>query len=33
MPTSATTGTKALAAQVKPLYGSKRKPKKKPKKR
>lgn len=27
---SATTGTKALAAQVKPLYGSK---KKKPKKR
>lgn len=30
MTKSATTGTKALAAQVKPLYGSK---KKKPKKR
>jgi hypothetical protein len=32
MPTSTTTGTKALKAQVKPLYGS-RKPKKSPKKR
>jgi hypothetical protein len=31
--TSSSTGTKALSAQVKPLYGSKRKPKKSPKKR